>query len=109
MNDVFLFLKRFEKYTKNTDLMMAAGLLTILAVMLVPLPPFMLDIALTLSLAVSILILLVSLYIKKSLELSVFPSFKIRMKSNSKIGRKCPWGCRPDHHREIFFRIAEFF
>lgn len=74
MEAVFLFLKRFEKYTKNTDLLIAFGLLAVLAVMIVPLPPVMLDIALTFSLSLSILILLTAIYISKALEFSVFPS-----------------------------------
>jgi flagellar biosynthesis protein FlhA len=74
MQDLFIFLKRFEKYTKNTDLLIAMGLLGVLAVMIVPLPPILLDIALTISLASAILILLVSIYINKTLEFSVFPS-----------------------------------
>ncbi len=74
MEGIFQFLKKFEKYTKNTDLFIAFGILAILCVMVVPLPPIMLDLALTFSLALSILILLVSIYIKKSLEFSVFPS-----------------------------------
>ncbi|MGE3758784.1 MAG: FHIPEP family type III secretion protein, partial [Pseudobdellovibrionaceae bacterium] len=74
MNEIFIFLKRFEKITRNTDLMVAVGLFAILAVMIVPLPPFLLDFFLTVSLSLSILILLVSIYVSKALEFSVFPS-----------------------------------
>lgn len=74
MEQVFQFLKRFEKYSKNVDLLMAIAILAILAVMIVPLPAVLLDLALTLSLASSILILLVSLYAKRALDFSVFPS-----------------------------------
>lgn len=74
MEQVFQFLKRFEKYTKNVDLLIAITLMAILGVMLVKLPPFLLDIALTMSLTSSILILLVALYTKKALDFSVFPS-----------------------------------
>lgn len=74
MEQVFQFLKKFEKYTKNVDLLIAMTLMAILGVMLIKLPAFMLDIALTLSLTSSILILLVSLYTKKALDFSVFPS-----------------------------------
>lgn len=74
MEQFFLFIKRFEKLTKNTDLLVAIGILGILMVMIVPLNPLLLDLALTFSLASSILILLVSIYITKALELSVFPS-----------------------------------
>jgi len=74
MEQLFLFAKKFEKYTKNTDLFIALGMIVILSVMIIPLPPFMLDIALSLSLAISILILLVSIYVNKALEFSTFPS-----------------------------------
>ncbi len=74
MADVFLFIKRFEKYTKNTDLMIAFALLGILGVMIIPIPAILLDFTLTLSLALSILILLVAIYTNKALEFSVFPS-----------------------------------
>jgi flagellar biosynthesis protein FlhA len=74
MDGLYHFLKKFEKYTKNTDLLVAVGLLLILTVMIIPLPAILLDLALALSLASGILMLLVSLYINKPLEFSVFPS-----------------------------------
>lgn len=74
MEAAFQFLKKFEKYSKNMDLVMAVTLMAILAVMLVPLPAFMLDFALTISITASILILLVALYTTKALDFSVFPS-----------------------------------
>ena len=74
MNDVFQFMKRFEKITKNTDLFIAFGLLAIISVMLIPLPAIILDIALTFSLALSLLILLTAIYIKRTLDFSSFPS-----------------------------------
>lgn len=74
MRNIYIFLKRFEKYTQNTDLLIALGVIAIIAVMLVPLPPFMLDISLTLSITLSILILLIALYTQKPLDFSVFPS-----------------------------------
>ncbi len=74
MDDVFQFFKRFEKITKNTDLFIAIGLLTVLAVMIIPMPPLMLDMALTFSLAISVLILLVSIYTDKALDFTSFPS-----------------------------------
>lgn len=74
MEQLFQFFKRFEKYTKNTDLFIAFGLLLILSVMIIPLPAVLLDLALTLSLAISIMVLLTSVYINKPLEFSVFPS-----------------------------------
>jgi len=74
MEGLFQFIKRFDKYSKNTDLLIAFGLLAIMAVMIVPMPPILLDVALTFSLALSILILLISVYVTKALDFSVFPS-----------------------------------
>ncbi len=74
MEQLFQFIKRFDKYTKNTDLFIAIGILVILSVMIIPLPPVLLDLALTMSLALSILILLVSVYAKRALDFTSFPS-----------------------------------
>ena len=74
MDALFLFLKRFEKIAKNVDLLVAFGLIAILGVMLIPLPAFVLDMALAFSLSLSLLVLLVAIYTEKALEFSVFPS-----------------------------------
>ncbi len=74
MNDIFQFVKRFEKLTKNTDLFIAVSLLAIIAVMIIPLPAVMLDVALTFSLSLSLLILLTAIYIQKTLDFTSFPS-----------------------------------
>jgi flagellar biosynthesis protein FlhA len=74
MEQLFQFIKRFEKYTKNTDLFIAIGILVILSVMVIPLPAILLDMALTMSLALGILILLVSIYTKRALDFTAFPS-----------------------------------
>ncbi len=46
----------------------------ILAMMVLPLPPFILDLFFTFNIAVSIIVLMVSLYTKKALEFAVFPT-----------------------------------
>lgn len=74
MEQIFLFLKRFEKYSKNLDLVIAVALVGILTVMIIPLPPLFMDLALTVSIGLSLLVLLVSIYTDKSLDFSVFPS-----------------------------------
>lgn len=68
------FFRRFEKYTKNMDLMVALSLIGILMVMIIPLPSVLLDLSLTLSITFGILILLVALYTNRALDFSVFPS-----------------------------------
>lgn len=74
MDQIFQFLKRFEKVTKNVDLMVAIGLVGILTVMMIPLPSVILDLALTGSLTLALLVLLVAIYTDRSLDFSVFPS-----------------------------------
>jgi len=65
-------LKLPVKFT--SDIFMALGVLTVLVILLVPLPTFMLDILLTFSIAFGIVILMVSMYTTNPLNFSVFPS-----------------------------------
>ena len=58
---------------KNNDIIMAIGMVIIVAMMIIPLPPMMLDILLTLNISLSVIILLVCLFIKEPLEYSSFP------------------------------------
>src|SRR5579862_445965 len=74
MNELYGFLKGFNKYARNTDVLIAGALIGILVVMLVPIPPFLIDMFLTMSFTISLLVLLVSIYTTKPLEFSVFPS-----------------------------------
>lgn len=74
MDQVFQFLKKFERVTKNVDLMIAFGLIGVLSVMIIPLPGIILDLSLTLSFAFALLILLVAVYTERALDFSVFPS-----------------------------------
>ena len=74
MKELILFLKRFEQYTKNFDFVIAVGLVGILTLMVVPLPSVILDIFLTFSFTLSLLVLLVAVYTRRSLDFSVFPS-----------------------------------
>jgi len=74
VDDLYQFLKGLNKYTRNTDVMIAAGLVGILIVMLIPIPPILIDMFLTLSFTLSLLVLLVAIYTTKPLEFSVFPS-----------------------------------
>ncbi|HWR67761.1 MAG TPA: flagellar biosynthesis protein FlhA [Desulfomonilia bacterium] len=61
-----------EKIT--SDIFMAAGVLAVLFILLVPIPTFMLDILLTFSIAIGVIILMVSMYTTSPLNFSVFPS-----------------------------------
>jgi flagellar biosynthesis protein FlhA len=59
---------------KSKDIQLAVGILAIVFMMIVPLPPFLLDILLSVSVTASVLVLLVSVYIREPLEFSTFPS-----------------------------------
>jgi flagellar biosynthesis protein FlhA len=56
------------------EIALAIGVLGILAIMLVPLPPVLLDMLLAVSLILSILVLMTALMIKKPLEFTAFPA-----------------------------------
>lgn len=74
MEQLLAFFNRFEKYTKNMDMMVAGAIIGILVIMIIPLPAMLLDMALTMSITLSLLILLVALYTNQVLDFSVFPS-----------------------------------
>ncbi len=65
---------KFKELTKNSDLVVALGLLLVLGVMIIPIPPIILDLFLAMSLAISIVILLMAVYTKKPLDFSSFPT-----------------------------------
>ncbi|HNY25844.1 MAG TPA: flagellar biosynthesis protein FlhA [Candidatus Sumerlaeota bacterium] len=58
----------------NRDIMLPIGVIVILFIMIVPIPPFLIDFFLTLSIASSLIILFVGIYMLKPLDFSVFPS-----------------------------------
>ncbi|MCB1183738.1 flagellar biosynthesis protein FlhA [bacterium] len=58
----------------NSNVLSAAAVLVILGLMVVPVPPVMLDMMLTFSIAFSVTVLLVSLYLKEPLQFNAFPS-----------------------------------
>lgn len=68
------FFEKLKIFSQNSELAVALGLIVILGVMVVPLPPLVLDLFLALSIAVSIAILLMSVYARKPLDFSTFPS-----------------------------------
>ncbi len=63
-----------DKIFKHTDIIFAFAIIFMLGLMIIPLPPALLDFLLALNISFAVLILIVSLYIQKALEISVFPS-----------------------------------
>ena len=60
--------------TGNSDIIVALSVVGILVFMILPLPAFLLDILLSFNVTFSLVVLLVSMYILRPLELSSFPS-----------------------------------
>ncbi len=56
------------------DIVFAAGIIAILAIFFLPIPSFMLDLGLAVSIAVSVLILMIALWIQRPLDFSSFPT-----------------------------------
>ena len=61
-------------FMKRGDIALAVGVLTILVVLILPLPPILLDLALATSIIISVLILMTALFIQAPLEFSSFPT-----------------------------------
>lgn len=65
---------KLSNLLKNNDISLAIGLVFIVLMMVIPLPPAMLDILLTINISLSVIILLVCLYTKEPLDYSSFPT-----------------------------------
>ncbi|KUO65622.1 MAG: flagellar biosynthesis protein FlhA [Gracilibacter sp. BRH_c7a] len=68
-----------SRITKSTDIIAAFGIVGIIVMMVVPLPPSWLDILITLNIAGSVLILMLAVFTKDPLEFSVLPSLLLTM------------------------------
>ena len=64
----------FGRLLAQTDILLAAGIIVIVGMMIIPLPPVLLDLLLTINIAASVIILLVAIYTDEPLKFSVFPS-----------------------------------
>lgn len=60
--------------TQRTDLIFGVGIIGIIGIMIVPVPPFLLDVLLSFNLSCAFIIFLLTVYIDKPLDFSVFPS-----------------------------------
>ncbi len=62
------------KFKGRGDAMLAVGVVLILALMLIPLPTFFLDLMLSFSISLAFLVLLTSMFMTSPLEFSIFPT-----------------------------------
>ena len=67
-------LKDVGDMLRRGDILLAVGVMTILVVLILPLPPVLLDFFLAISIILSVLILMTSLFIHAPLEFSAFPT-----------------------------------
>jgi flagellar biosynthesis protein FlhA len=63
-----------QKLLKHTDLVAAGAVVLVVVMMIVPLPPALLDLAITLNISVALAIVVATLYVPKALDFSAFPS-----------------------------------
>ena len=64
----------YSRFSKNGEIFLAAGVVIILFVMLVPLPTFFLDFMLCVSISISLLVLITTMFMSSPLEFTIFPS-----------------------------------
>jgi flagellar biosynthesis protein FlhA len=67
-------LQAFLNRTLSGDVALAAGVMGILVMLILPMPSFLLDITLAISISMSVLVLMTALFIKRPLEFSAFPA-----------------------------------
>ena len=65
---------RLRQAMGRSDIMAAVGLVSILLIMIIPIPAVLLDLFLAANITIGLLILIISLYIVKAVEFSIFPS-----------------------------------
>ena len=66
--------ERLSFLTKNSDIYMSIGIISVLVIMIIPLPTWLLDILLSCNITFSVVLILISIYIVEALEISIFPS-----------------------------------
>ena len=63
----------FDRISEYTDVLFALSVIGMISVMIIPMPPGLLDILLAFNIAFSLIVLLMTIYITNPLQLSVFP------------------------------------
>ena len=68
------FKSKIAQAAKRGDIMLALGVVAILVVLILPLPRWLLDVALAFSITFSVLILMTALFVEKPLDFNAFPT-----------------------------------
>ena len=74
MSDTAVKVENLPDWTRNVTMLMGLGVIGVLMIMMIPLPTIILDLLLSFNITMSIVILLMSMYVLKPLDFSVFPS-----------------------------------
>jgi flagellar biosynthesis protein FlhA len=61
-------------FQNKSDLFVALGVIIVVAMLIIPLPTFLLDFLMSINLVLSLIIILIVLYTKRALEFSIFPT-----------------------------------
>ena len=64
----------YARFSKHGDAFLASGVIVILFVMLVPLPTFIMDTMLCVSISISLLVLITTMFMTSPLDFTIFPS-----------------------------------
>ncbi|NOY52958.1 MAG: flagellar biosynthesis protein FlhA [Deltaproteobacteria bacterium] len=67
-------LEFWKRFANQSELFLAAGVVMILGIMVIPMPPVVMDTLLFFNIAFSLVILLVAIYTERPLDFSIFPS-----------------------------------
>ncbi len=65
--------ENIARFRRGADYLLPVGVLGILAMMILPMPPLLLDILLSFNITAALVILLVGIYVRKPLDFSTFP------------------------------------
>ena len=65
---------QMARYTPGTDVGLAFGVIALLSVLILPLPTFILDMGLALSVVASVLVLMVAMFLRRPLDFTSFPT-----------------------------------
>src|SRR3954467_2053474 len=63
-----------QRIMKHTDLLAAGAVVMVVVMMIIPLPPFMLDMFITLNISAALAVLVATLYMPRALDFAAFPS-----------------------------------
>ena len=98
---------------KSKDVQFALAVVGIIMMMVVPLPPFILDMLMSISITMSLMILLISIYVKEPLEFSTFPTLLLlttlfRLALNVGTTRSILLGGATGHVSKVVQAFGEF-